>query len=137
MRNCNERGIGVKYGDTIVPESWPSYGLLGIAYSEVTSCLTTRNWLTPSGEISIGKSACVYKCVTRELTETRPRGDRCARRDKAVVRDAGIRPSESPAASVNTSRLLATNPASVSALAKITGQSVLTNGIANRSMQRG
>jgi hypothetical protein len=29
------------------------------AYSEVTSCLTTRNWLTLSGEISTGKSACV------------------------------------------------------------------------------
>jgi hypothetical protein len=29
------------------------------AYSEVTSCLKTRNWLTPSGEISTGKSASV------------------------------------------------------------------------------
>jgi hypothetical protein len=29
------------------------------AYSEVTSCSTTRNWLTPSGEISTVKSACV------------------------------------------------------------------------------
>src|SRR5271154_558109 len=29
------------------------------AYSEVTSCLATRNWLTPSGEISTGSRVVV------------------------------------------------------------------------------
>jgi hypothetical protein len=39
----------------------PSHRLLGTAYSEVTSCLTTQNWLTPSGEISTDISASVCR----------------------------------------------------------------------------
>jgi hypothetical protein len=34
------------------------------AYSEVTSCLTARNWLTPSGEIGTDKSASVQEYLS-------------------------------------------------------------------------
>jgi hypothetical protein len=52
----------VIFADALIERGWPrnlrlpqfrsGHRLLGTAYSEVTSCLTTRNWLTPSREIN-------------------------------------------------------------------------------------
>jgi hypothetical protein len=41
IEHCGTRILGFRV----------DHRLLGSAYLEVTSCLTTRNWLTPSGEI--------------------------------------------------------------------------------------
>jgi hypothetical protein len=50
MKLINDRSPTIAVSGRITANS-------ATAYSEVTSCSTTRNWLTLSGKISTGKSA--------------------------------------------------------------------------------
>ena len=104
------------------------------AYSEVTICLTTRNWLTPSGEINTRKSACVHESIAWTLDLGALRIVGCPLR-RTFPNPPSIHLSEKPTSKWKVPNWQSVNASAFSGLILLTGLKQLIWGLGKRNFQ--